>query len=180
MNSKFETILSEDFKKILECEKNNIITARSSKLQPRVVNEILKKIIENFKLNSDEEAITVLAVLFQQGGTARGCDGNMNIHIFNQDIKLSQIRKILKENSCNRGERKLARSLANDIYTICKYLELPGNLYNKIQKKDLSREFDIEEKAWLSDFQSDNEDCPAEFRELILDTFKTESSKKSK
>ena len=58
-------------------------------------------------------------------------------------------------------------------------MEIPGNLYNKIQKKDLKRTFTMEEKVWLSDFQSDNENCPAELRELILQTFKKEKSSKT-
>lgn len=72
----------------------------------------------------------------------------------------------------NKGERKLARSLANEIKEVALIMELPGNLYNKIQKQDLSRNYTIEEKVWLSDFQSDNENCPTELRTLIFDTFK--------
>ena len=139
----------------------------------------MTKIKENFKLESNEEAASILAILFQQGGTSRSRDGNMSIRIFDQDIKLAQIRKILKENSCNKGERKLARSLADTIQEVCLIMEIPGNLYNKIQKKDLKRTFTMEEKVWLSDFQSDNENCPAELRELILQTFKKEKSSKT-
>ena len=51
-------------------------------------------------------------------------------------------------------------------------MELPGNLYNKIQNKNLLKNFTIEEKVWLSDFQSDNDNCPAELRTLILETLK--------
>lgn len=102
----------------------------------------------------------------------------MSVTIFGSEIKLSNIRKILKQNSCNRGERKLARSLANELYEISLVLELPGNLYNKIQKKDVSRNFTIDEKVWLSDYQSDNEDCPVELRNLILETFKKGNANK--
>jgi len=172
--------VSDNLKNKLHDEKNNYVTARSSRLQPGVVHKILTRIKENFKLENNEEAVSILAILFQQGGTARSCDGNMNIRIFDQNIKLAQIRKILKENSCNNGERKLARSLADTIQEVCLIMEIPGNLYNKIQKKDLKRIFTIEEKVWLSDFQSDNENCPVELRELILQTFKKEKSSKSK
>lgn len=171
--------ISENLKNKLQNEKNNYVIARSSRLQPGVVDKILTKIKENFKLENNEEAATILAIVFQQGGTARSCDGNMSIRIFDQDIKLAQIRKILKENSCNKGERKLARSLADTIQEVCFIMEIPGNLYNKIQKKDLRRTFTMEEKVWLSDFQSDNENCPAELRELILQTFKKEKSSKT-
>lgn len=92
------------------------------------------------------------------------------------------IRKLNRrklEKSCNRGESKLARSLANEIYEICKIFELPGNLYNKIQKLDLNRKCSIEDKVWLLDFQSDNFHCPTELRKLTLKAFKVKGSKKN-
>ena len=164
--------ISETLKKKLEKEKNFYVTNRSAVLQQGVVTDILKTIEKQHNLNTPEEAIAALALFFQQGGTARSCDGNMVVKIFNQEFKLANIRKILKNCSCAKGERKLARSLANEIKEIAFIMELPGNLYNKIQKKDLSRNFTIEEKVWLSDFQSDNENCPAELRALIIETFK--------
>lgn len=164
--------ISEILKNQLENEKNFYVTNRSSRLQPGIVTDILKKIQKQHNLNTQEEAIVVLALLFQQGGTARSCDGNMTVKIFNQTFKLANIRKILKDCSCAKGERKLARSLANEIKEIALIMELPGNLYNKIQNKNLFKDFTIEEKVWLSDFQSDNENCPAELRALIFETFK--------
>jgi hypothetical protein len=146
-------------------------------LQPGVVDAIFKKIKEQFKLNYPDEAKAALALLFQQGGTAISCDGNMTVFIFEQEFKLSNIRKILKSCSCNKAERKLTRSLANEIYEIALVMEVPSNLFNKIQKKDLNRTFSMEQKVWLSDFPSDNENCPAEFRALILETLKKKEKK---
>ena len=171
--------VSENLKNKLQIKKNNYVNARSSRLQSGVVDKILTKIRENFKLENNEEAASILAILFQQGGTARSCDGNMSIRIFDQDIKLVQIRKILKENSCDKGERKLARSLADTIQEVYLIMEIPSNLYNKIQKKDLKRTFTMEEKVWLSDFQSNNENCPVELKKLSLQTFKKEKSSKT-
>ena len=164
--------ISETLKNKLEKEKNFYVANRSSRLRQGVITDILKTIEKQHNLNTPEEAIAVLALLFQQGGTARSCDGNMAVKIFDQEFKLANIRKILKNCSCAKGERKLARSLANEIKEIALIMELPGNLYNKIQNKNLSKNFTIEEKVWLSDFQSDNENCPAELRTLILETFK--------
>ena len=164
--------LSETLRIKLEKEKNHYVAGRSFKLQSGVVTEIKKKIVDQYKLHSPEEATVVLALFFQQGGSARSCDGNMSVKIFDKEFKLANIRKTLKNCSCNKGERKLARSLANEIREIALIMELPGNLYNKIQKKNLSKNFTIEEKVWLSDFQSDNESCPVELRTLILETFK--------
>lgn len=167
-----KTIISNDLKKKLILEKNIYVAARTSKLQKRTADKIIKRIQKQFKLNNTDEALTVVAILFQQGGTARSCDGNMSITVFNKEFKLADVRKVLKQMSCNKAERKLARTLASEIREIALVLEIPGNLYSKIQKKDLSKTFTIEEKTWLSDFQSDNENCPAELRNLILETFK--------
>ena len=183
LNSTAATVInlsvSENLKNKLQIEKNNYVNARSSRLQSGVVDKILTKIRENFKLENNEEAVSIFAILFQQGGTSRSRDGNMSIRIFDQDIKLVQIRKILKENLCNKRKRKLARSLADTVQEICLIMEIPSNLYNKIQKKDLKRTFTMEEKVWLSDFQSNNENCPVELKKLSLQTFKKEKSSKT-
>lgn len=162
----------EKYLEKLKQQKNKYVAGRSSTLQPGVVSNILADIKKNYKLESNNDSIAILALLFQQGGTARSCDGNMMVSIFDKNIKLSEIRKILKQNSCHRSERKLARSLASQIKVMALALEVPGNLYNKIKKNNLTKTFTLEETVWLSDFQSDNEDCPIHLREYIQETFK--------
>jgi hypothetical protein len=58
------------------------VANRSSILRQGVVTDILKTIEKQHNLNTPEEAIAVLALLFQQGGTARSCDGNMAVKNF--------------------------------------------------------------------------------------------------
>jgi hypothetical protein len=183
MNNSEETVkitINKDLKKKLLSEKNTYVAARTSKLQKGTAEKILKRIQEQFELNGSDESLTIIAILFQQGGTARSCDGNMSITVFDKEFKLADIRKILKQMSCNKAERKLARTLASEIREIALILEIPGNLYSKIQKNDLTKTFTIEEKTWLSDFQSDNEDCPVELRSLIIETFKRNKENKQK
>jgi hypothetical protein len=135
---------------------------------------------EKFNLTHPQHAIAILAMLFQQGGTARSCDGNMSATFMNVTVKLADVRKTLKENSCNKSERKLARSLANEIHEIADLLEIPGNLCQKIQKQNIEIVFTMDQKVWLSDFQSDNENCPIELRKLILDSFNKKPEDKQK
>ena len=176
------TVVTNELKNKLIAQKNTYVAARSSKLQEGTAEKILNKIQEQFNLQDTGEALTILAILFQQGGTARSCDGNMNTVIFDREFKLADIRKILKQMSCNKSERKLARTLATEIYEVAVVMGIPGNLYSKIQKSDLNRSFTLEEQVWLSDFQSDNENCPTELRSLIIETFKKnkENSNKKK
>jgi hypothetical protein len=179
-NIKTENIIDESYKEKLLKEKNTYVAARTSKLPEGMATAIVQRLQEQFKLKEYKDALTVIAVLFQQGGTARSCDGNMSTIIFSQEFKLADIRKILKQMSCNKAERKLARTLATSIQQIAYVMEIPGNLYSKIQKSDLNRTFTTEEKSWLSDFQSDNENCPVELRTLIIDTFKKNKENKKK
>lgn len=175
-----ETIVNTDLKKKLLKEKTVYVADRSSKLQIGTAEKIISKIQEHFNLNTREEALAIIAVLLQQGGTARSCDGNMTTTLFEKEAKLADLRRIMKHLSCNKAERKLARTLADKIHEISVIMGLPGNLYQKIQKGNLERKFTTEEKAWLSDFQSDNENCPLELRTLILETFRKPDLKNAK
>lgn len=147
MNNNNKIIISEELKQKLTEEKKIYNTARSSKIQESVATKILEKIQQKYELETKEEALTVIAILFQQGGTAKSCDGNMSIRIFGKDFKLADIRKCMKEESHPKSERKLARTLANQIFQISELMEIPGNLYQKIQKLDLTRTFENSEKA---------------------------------
>lgn len=170
--------ISNGLTETLQVEKTNYVAARSSKLPLGVAEKIITNLTENAKLENPQQALVLLAMLFQQGGTARSCDGNMVATYQGKTIKLAEVRKTLKQNSCNRAERKLARTLADRIYEIAVAMEIPGNLSQKVQKQNLDRKFEMEEKVWLSDFQSDNENCPVELRKIILETFKKPSGKK--
>lgn len=172
IEKKENKLITQELKDKLIEKKSSLVGARSSKLSDVVVKEILKQIQQKYELEQPGEAIPILALLFQGGGTARSCDGNMVVTIYDKNIKLAEIRKILKEAKCNRAERKLARSLADEIYEISALLEIDGNLSKKIQRLKLDKKFNSEERAWLSDFQADNENCPIELRNLIVETFK--------
>lgn len=167
--------LTEGTKKALLEEKKNYIATRASKLQPGVAEKIIQDLMELKKLTDPQHALAIIAMLFQQGGTARSCDGNMSVTLFGKTVKLAELRKILKQNSCNKAERKLARALAQEIYEVARIIEIQGNLYQKIQKQNLERVFTVEEKIWLSDFQSDNNNCPVALRILIQNTFKNKT-----
>lgn len=56
----------------------------------------------------------------------------MSIVLFGKDFKLADIRKILRQNSCIKAERKLVRTLTTEIQQIALVMEIPGNLYPKI------------------------------------------------
>lgn len=174
-----KNLLTNNVIKELQEKKTTFVGARSSKLPDAVVNEIPDKIQKKYKLSEPGKAVTPLALLFQGGGTARSCDGNMVVNIYDTEFKLADIRKILKEASCNRAERKLARSLADQIHEVSVILGLEGNLYKKIQRANLEKKFELNERAWMSDFQADNPNCPIHIRNLIFEAFQNKKKRKA-
>lgn len=163
--------ISQEFKDSLSVEKNNILMPRSSMLSSASLDKILEDIRTQVGYDSIDQVKTLLTVFFQQGGSTRGCDGNMTVKVFTKEVKLATIRRILKDNGCARNERKLARSIASDIYDIGLVLELPGNVSNKIQKLRPNENFSMSDKVWLSDFQLYNDNLPPRLRTYITESF---------
>lgn len=150
----------------------NITIPRTSYLNETEKDKVLQTFMAETGLDKPQ-TITAIAVLFQQGGTARSCDGNLSTTVFEKTIKLAQIRKALKTNNLAKGERKLARSLGTDIFKVSEVLQLPGNLAKKISRLNPDSTFTPSEQCWLSEFQAYNADCPLALRKLILSALKT-------
>lgn len=163
----------EDFLQNLKAseEFQKMIVPRSFQLTDTQTKEVVDKFAESQKL-SKNQALVVITLLFQSGGTNRSCDGNLQVSIFNKQIKLANLRKVLNECKLKANERKLARSLASKIEKIAKELSIPGNLAKKITREFPERKFTMEELVWLSEFQVDNPSCPEESRKLISDCLK--------
>jgi len=46
---------------------------------------------------------------------------------FERTVQLSTLRKVLKDNKLQGKERKLAKTLVNEIHQICVALDVPGS-----------------------------------------------------
>lgn len=160
----------------LKNNKDSLVIPRSSSLSEDSISSILTKFGELTNIQDPNTVTSIAAILLQQGGTARSCDGNMGVSLGGHTVKLATFRKAIKECGFNRGERKFARTCATTIKEICLTLEIPGNLYRKIQRIHPSRNFSMEEKVWLSDFQHLNQDTPEELRSLISQSFDVKTS----
>jgi len=163
--------MDEAFRKLLENEKPNLLLPRTNLLPQSSVDAVADKVKERYAFPTVYEAKAAIACLFQQGGTSRSCDGNMSIKVFGKDVKLAEVRKIIKDLGHSRGERKLARTMATEIQEISELFEIPGNLYLKISRSKPDKTFTLKEQTWLSDFQSMNDSCPPELKVLITESF---------
>lgn len=161
--------MDSDFLKSLK--DTNITIPRTSSLNESETDKVIQTLMTETGLEKPQ-AITAIAILFQQGGTARSCDGNLSTTVFEKTVKLAQIRKALKTNNLAKGERKLARSLSTDIFKVSEALQLPGNLAKKIARLNPESTFTPSEQCWLSEYQSYNADCPLALRKLILAALK--------
>lgn len=181
MKKKSSLKLSKEFLTKLKKEQQTMSVSRSSTYTQEKSMEVLDKIQVDLKVSDRLEALAIIGALFHLGGTARKCDGNLSVDLFGRNTKLAEIRRTLRECGVAKSERKLARSFATEIRNICLELKIPGNLCSKIQKTYPELEiFSIEEATWLSDFQLENPDCPAELRKLIGNLFTTERNSKQK
>lgn len=172
--------LNADLRAALIEQKNNLKVPSNNVIGKIPAQKILNDITSESKLSdqklaADNIALTVIAVFAQQGATAKNCDGNMTITIFDTIFHLSKMRSILAKNGYKNGLRKFAKTYANKILNIVSILELNGNLYNKICLNYQDRPFSKTEKASLSNFQVDNEAVPIELRNMIRESFKTKT-----
>ena len=173
--------ISKKLQDTLKKEKAGMETSRTSTFIPEQATKILEKTRDNTQLKTTEEALAVIAVLFNQGGSVRKCDGNLSVKIFDKDIKLAVIRKSLRECSAKQGERKLARTYGTQIQEISLLLEVEGNLAAKIRRNNPDMEpMTIEQTSWLSEFQLENPDCPKELRQLIQEALSKTQSNQNK
>jgi hypothetical protein len=170
----------KEFLEELEKEREKIVTPRSNKLSKEIAVIILNDIVTLYQLRDTYQALTVLTVLLHHGATSKKADGNLSSIVYGKTIKLSDIRGILAKNNCKNSIRKLARAYGNSIYKISVALRLPGNLYPKISRMNPEKTFHIEEKCWLSDFQSTNDRIPGELKKLIIDSFYSPSNQNKK
>lgn len=159
------------YEKTLEEMKSTVELPRSNVLSTSTSDAIIEHYKNVTKLKTTEDTFTVIAIFAQQGATARSCDGNMSIKIKEQTFKLSELRKTFSINKCKNGIRKFARTHATEIHFICSKLQIPGNLYNKLQKRQPNLNITAEESYWMSDFQAYNPDCPKDIRDKIIQSF---------
>jgi hypothetical protein len=121
-------------------------------------------------------ATTVLAIICQRGGTSRKAQGNINAFVNNRNFELAQIRRIMSDNKLRFTLRQYARYNATRIASICNHWSIEGDLAKKISrnsKSPIAQNLTISEKIWLSNFQMDNQDCPEQLRELIVEHYNT-------
>jgi hypothetical protein len=163
------SILSNENLKRLQDQKETIDLPNSRFMSLIKSNRIIETVSKELKLEPFD-AMTILAIFAQIGGTAASCDGQRTYTYLNRQFKLIQIRKIFASCGAKNEFRKFARTNGKIIHKICETLEIEGNMYQKIiyLKSTTNPE---PYKFWLSDFQAYTKDAPKEAKDLIVFAF---------
>ena len=156
---------------------DRLVVPRTQILNTLQTEKIVNAVINEAGLSSTEEALILLAIIFQKGGAARQCNGNLEAEVGGKKLRLKTVRDCIKDVGLAGMEWRLARSLATPIYEVCSSLNIPGNLAHAIINNETNTLTNVtdKDKAWMSDFQNDNENCPKRIRQLINIHFKNKN-----
>lgn len=138
-----------------------------ARISKEELNEIIKWISKEKKCTK-EEAFAALALLAQFGATSARTQGGFHVKYNDTEFKIETIRPIIKSVT-KKNLRRLAKTFATNFHVVAKGRKIAGNLYNKI--KTTYPDFVLkeeEDKFWMSDFQSENEDCPEYIWEILI------------
>lgn len=132
-----------------------------------VASRLIVYVAREYKM-TNVEAFAALAIICQKGGTAKGAQGSVYAIINGKKVELTGIRRIMRENGLNYTLRQWARTYASQIYKAARIYGIPGDLSKKIGRNN---EISLEEAYWLSNFQMDNTDAPANVRYLLMEHY---------
>lgn len=158
----------------------NVSTTVDNVLDGKTVTKVCYDIchLHNPPLPEPSYALLILSFLAQDGGTSKGCSGNLAVTLDEGKTyyTLSQIRGIFAKHGHKNGLKKYAKSQYRNILSICEGYQRPGHLYAKIRRLFPEAPISARERCALSDFQAYNEEIDARLRKYILESFKTRSS----
>ena len=109
----------ERLKQFLENAKDaGFVVPGTLTLNSSQTEKVVDAIMDEAGLDSTEQALTLLAILFQEGGTARECDGKLKAEVQGKKLRFQTVRDYMRDFGLPRMERRLARSLATPIYEV--------------------------------------------------------------
>ena len=113
-----------------------------------------------------------MALLAQLGATSSRSQGGIEIVINETSFPIELIRKKFRE-FAKKNLRRVAKDFATEFFIISKNHNYKANLLNKITL--FYSDFKLkneDDRYWVSDYQSENEDCPSYIREQLAIYYK--------
>ena len=129
------------------------------------MDDVLNEIASDRK-TSVEEAFAALALLAQMGATSARTQSNVHVTFGKTVYKVDLIKRVVREKTL-KSFRRIAKSFATEIEAVASVNGYTGNLLNKIKLNYPEQHIEPKDFYWVSDFQSENPDCPIYIRDII-------------
>ena len=149
---------------------NSIDSETNAALISEADTNYLVNAVAKAAIMEPEEAAGAIAIICQKGGTSKKAQGTVYAIINSKKLDLALVRRVMNDHKCKFTLRQWARTNANLIYEMCSAFSIEGDLSKKIGRNH--PELGLEERVWMSNFQMDNPDCPANVKELLMAHYK--------
>lgn len=126
---------------------------------------------------NESQALSAISIICQKGGTSKKAQGNVYAIVDGVRVELNDLRSVFKANNLNFTLRQWARTYATDIQKVTEIFGIEGDLSKKIGRD--RPEITYRDRLWLSNFQMDNPNCPANIRTLLMEHYKAMFSGKT-
>jgi hypothetical protein len=154
--------------------KKNTKKSNSKNLNKFTEDEVIKitnLITESLTITDDNITMILIAGVLQLGGSNQKAGNAVNYNLGEYSLSSQQLNNFIKKITKNGTNRQLARTLADEIAEIAIALNIPGDLHNQmlLEFPNLSET----EKAWCSNFQTQNPNCPEKVRKWLVENFRS-------
>lgn len=141
------------------------ISSLSDKAASDVVELVIKK-----KKCTETMALLLITGLLQKGGTNKSAGSNTSFSCGNYSLNAQELQNIVLSVNNKATNRKLARTLCNEIAQIALAVNIEGDLANQMRydHPDLT----TTEAVWCSNFQTTNPNCPSKVRDWLVNNYK--------
>lgn len=181
MKNTIKLNINYDLNKIVKLHselKNNTIKSNSKNLNKFTredVTKIVNIITENLTITDENVTMILMAGVLQLGGSNQKSGNAVSYHLGEYSLSSQQLNNFIKKITKNGTNRQLARALADEIAEIAIALNIPGDLHNQmlLEFPNLSET----EKAWCSNFQTQNPNCPENVRKWLVENFRSRFNK---
>lgn len=151
------------------------------KIDKKTFDALVREVGALYKCSPPAALLGLFSTL-QAGGTSKNKRSNVKITVAGTSFESKEINKLITKHCKDFTPRQFASYFRNDILKISKKHEITGNAYVSLRRNypDFITETSEDDKYWASDFQLDNESCPALIREGLRKRYNDKFTNKGK
>jgi hypothetical protein len=142
-----------------------------NKFTQKEVEQILDLITEKLTITDNNITLILVAGVLQLGGSNQKSGNAVTYNLGEYSLSSQQLNNFIKKIVKNGTNRQLARTIADEIAEIALAINIPGDLHTQmlLEYPNISDT----EKAWCSNFQTQNPNCPENVRKWLVENFRS-------